>query len=333
MSIKRMAKSSITHVIRATRKVPAIRKLLDAEVMRTAALDPSMYRDRPWTEIDRVFTFCRRALRANPAWRQGPIRVREVAKEGYDAIHPHIDLQGKTFCDLGCGVHHPFGISAVMFLNGAAAAIALDIEKTSKARAAEALADLLEDCICFPNRWNWSGTAPTAFMTRVGAFNLEALAAGRLEEGLCKVPIRHVVTDIHNTDIEVDAIDVMTSRAVLEHFMNFETAAQRLYDLMRKGGVACHHIDLVDHRAYVNTAFHHWSFMAENEGWSDGLINQLRACEIRPLLEKAGFEILRYDLRRGRMPPGFMNQVKGRYRTMSEEELSVTGIFCVLKKP
>lgn len=102
---------------------------------------------------------------------------------------------------------------------------------------------------------------------------------------------------------------------------------------MRKGGVACHVIDLVDHRAYISSDYHFWSFLAEEEDWSDGLVNRLRSCEIRPHFERAGFEILCYENRIREMPKGFMKQVAGRFREMTEEELSATTVFCVLRKP
>lgn len=333
MTIRGMTKAAMRRAIRAAWCVPALKRLIEEQRGTGPALDPAQFKGHPWTDLDRVFTFCRRELRAQPAWRYGVPRVLEVAWEGYEAIRPHLELRGKAYCDLGCGVQHPFGIAAVMYLNGAASCLALDLEPTSRMRAAEALGDLVADFRCFPERWNWSGQSEAEFLTLARRFDLAALQAGRLDEGLVGLPLRHVVTDIHSPDLEPGSLDVMTSRAVLEHFMDFDLAALRLFELMRPGGVACHHIDLVDHRAYFDKAFHFWSFLAEEEGWSDGLINTLRFSEIRPKLERAGFEILRYEPRRGKMPPGFMPQVKGRFRAMSEEELSVTGVFCVIRKP
>jgi hypothetical protein len=103
----------------------------------------------------------------------------------------------------------------------------------------------------------------------------------------------------------------MPSRAVLEHCLDFEAAARCLFALMRKGGVAYHVIDLVDHPAYEDAGYHWWSFLAEDESWSDGLVNRLRSCEIRPYLENAGFEVLRYETQMGKMPGGFRQHLKG----------------------
>ena len=98
-------------------------------------------------------------------------------------------------------------------------------------------------------------------------------------------------------------------------------------------GSSANLFDLVDHRGYNSSDYHFWSFLAEDEDWSDNLVNRLRSCEIRSHMERAGFEILHYENRIGNMPAGFMKQVAGRFREMTEEELSTTGVFCVLKKP
>ena len=240
----------------------------------------SQYKVRTWSELDRIYTFCRRQLNLKPDWRYGPARVHEVAKEGFDGISKYTTLQNKVYCDLGCGTCHPYGISAVMFLNGSSSTISIDLHGSNKQRAAEALADLLCDC-CWPDRWNWSSVDKLDFLSRVQQFDMQALREGRLDDGLAGLPLRHILTDIHNPVLEEESIDIMTSRAVLEHFLNFNVAVDRLFALMRKGGVACHVIDLVDHRAYISSDYHFWSFLAEEEDWSDGLVNRLRSCEVR----------------------------------------------------
>ena len=55
--------------------------------------------------------------------------------------------------------------------------------------------------------------------------------------------------------------------------------------------------------------------------------------EIKSHFQQAGFEILKYEEIRSELPAGFRNKITGRFRSMSIEELSVTGIKCVLKKP
>jgi hypothetical protein len=221
-----------------------------------------------------------------------------------------------------------------MFINGSSSTISLDLSDCNNQRAAEAMADLLFDFFCYPDKWNWSGVDKMDFIGKVQQFDIQALRRGCLADGLAGLPLRHVVTDIHNPVLEEESIDIMTSRAVLEHLLNFDVAVDQMFALMRKGGVAYHRIDLCDHRIYKNSdKYHRWSFLTEGEDWSHNVVNRLRSCEIRACFERAGFEILRYDKRIEEMPKGFKKQVVGRFREMTEEELSVTGVFVVLRKP
>lgn len=267
-----------------------------------------------------------------PDWRYGPERVEEVAKEGFYGITPHIDIVGKTYCDLGCGTFHPFGISAVFFLNGASSCIALDLETTDMERAAEALADLVTDCLCFPDKWHWSNISREEFVSRSMRFNLKDLKKGLIKEGIGDIPIRHLVSDIHHPNLEPESIDIMSSRATLEHFLDFKIAASRLNQLMRKGGLACHTIDLVDHRAYLDQNLHYWSFLSEPPEWSDGVCNRLRSSQIRGHLEKAGFEILSYENITSEIPEEFLPQLVYPFNEMSMEDLNTINVRCTLRK-
>ena len=143
----------------------------------------SKYKVRTWSELDRIYTFCRRQLNSKPDWRYGPARVHEVAKEGFEGISKYTTLQNKVYCDLVCGTYHPYGISAVMFLNGSSSTISIDLHGSNKQRAAEALADLLCDC-CWTDRWNWSSVDKLDFLSRVQQFDMQALREGRLDDGL-----------------------------------------------------------------------------------------------------------------------------------------------------
>ncbi len=286
-----------------------------------------------WSELDKYFTFSRRTLGTNSAWRYGPERVLEVAKEGFSYISKYSTVQDKRYCDLGCGTFHPFGVAAVMFLNGARSTISLDLEHSDHVRAAEALYDLLSDCIVFPEKWNWSACSDSEFIGRVRQFNLEALKQGKLIEGISHLPLGYVVTDIHSPRIELNSIDIMTSRAVLEHFLDFKVAMQRLFSIMAPGGIAFHSIDLVDHRAYESNDYHYWSFLSEGAEWSDGVCNRLRSGEIRFILEQVGFEILSYQQRSSEMPEGFVTQISPHFfEKMTPQELNVIGVECVVKR-
>ena len=122
--IKRFGKSALRRSIRIARKSGAVRRVLDDEASKSLALDPRLYEGRDWIELDHVYTICRRLLQARPEWRHGPARVYEVAREAFDAMSPHVSVADKSYCDLGCGVYHPYGISTIVYLNGAQSAIA-----------------------------------------------------------------------------------------------------------------------------------------------------------------------------------------------------------------
>lgn len=333
MHVGKLAEYILRHLLRLARRSPRIDYLLDQDAIEHISFDPSLYEKWKWPDIDRMYTFCRRRLNSDPLWRLGPNRVRGVAREAFEALSPYLSLTGKMYCDLGCGAFHPYGVSTVMFLNGAESTVALDIRSRDDTRAAEAIADLLCEVIAAPEEWIWGENAPDALGSRIRQFDLPALKRGELEKGLRNVPLRHVVADVHANALAPDSIDVMTSKSVLEHFLDFGGAMQRLFHYMSHGGIAAHTIDLRDHRAHGNKQFHWWSFLAESPDWTDGNCNRLRSAEIRSLIEKAGFDILRYDTEMGNMPPGFMQEVKGRFRDMSEAELRITKVACVIRKP
>jgi hypothetical protein len=340
MNMEQLIRTVILKSIGTARKRKSLRSLLDKGIYlldkgaaQNLISEPNLQDGLSWRELDRVYSFCRRQLYSQAAWRYGPARVYEVAKEGFEAISQYTSFLNKVYCDLGCGTYHPYGVAAAMFLNGSRSTISLDLQDSNKQRAAEALADLLCDCFFCSDRWNWNCVDTSDYLSRLQRFDLLALQQGRLDDGLAGLPMRHIVTDIHDPILEEGSIDLMTSRAVLEHFLDFDIAVDRFFALMGEGGIACHHIDLVDHRAYANSDYHRWSFLAENENWSDGLVNRLRSNEVKTSFERAGFEILRWENRIGEMPEGFMKQIAGRFREMTEEELSATGVFCVLRKP
>jgi hypothetical protein len=326
---KRLARTMV-------RRSSRLGSALDRLTLRYVASYPKLYpgRFRNWIALDRIFTACRRQLYKDEDWRYGPLRVRAVAREVFDALAGHTSLENKVYCDLGCGAEHPFGTSTVCYVNGASQAVAMDVNGTDPARAAEALYDLLTDCLASPQRWHWSTISPDQYLERIRAFNLQALRGGDLEAGLAQTPLRHIVSDITNAALAEGSLDLMSSRAVLEHFLDFGQAVHRMLSLLAPGGFAYHNIDLVDHRAYANPGkYHWWSFLAEDESWSDGLCNRLRSSEIRAQFESAGFEVLRYDCRRAQMPPGFRAQIKGRFAQMCDDDLATIGVDCVIRRP
>jgi hypothetical protein len=312
-----------------------IRDILDNQTLDRLALNPGRLAGRSWDLLDAVYSQSRRELDCSEGWRFGPKRIHEVTWEGYEALGKYGSIVGKVYCDLGCGVSHPYGISTALFLNGAEKTIAVDRGNCKdQQRAAEALADLLYECVVHPENWHWSEITRAEFLKRIAEYDLKALRKGDLQTGLRHVPSSHHVMDICEPFLPETSVDLLTSRAVLEHFLNFELAMSKLFQLMGPGGMAYHHIDLADHRIYLEPGkYHSLSFLAEDDDWSDGLVNRLRSCELKTIFENTGFDILQWNVIRAEMPAGFSSQIKGRFRAMPVDELNIKTVCCVLRKP
>jgi hypothetical protein len=327
---------------------PAIEEGYESVLAKLKELNPdyrqfvdggSRYVDSPLTyentnvHLDRVFSFSRRILKRDRIWRYGPHYAGVTFRDAYDRIKPYINLGGRTYCDLGCGTLHPFGTSVAMYLNGARTCTATDLHAADSVRAAEAVYDQLVAALSYPAEWHVSSIPREQFVERVHQFNLRALEEGDLSQGFAGVCLQHVITDIHDPKLPPESFDVMTSRSVLEHFLDFPAAARRLFQLMTPEGVAYHWVDVADHRAYSDPSqFHEWSLLAEDEGWSDGLVNTLRPCELRAALVEAGFEVLAQQNDHGEFPEGFVTQIRGRFTAMSTDELRIRNVRFVLFK-
>ena len=309
-----------------------------------------------WHRLDRVFSGIRRSLLAQtlegvPNWRYGPDYVHHVAGHTFRSIQPYGDICGKFYLDLGCGAQNPFGTSCVMYLNGARETLAVDQAEIDPSRSAEALFDLLEDCALFPDRWHWSGLSRDEYLRRIGSFNALALRGGDLPEGLRGVPVRYAKADICMAlPVEPASVDVIASRDALEHFLDFPSALCAMTTALRRGGLACHHIDLADHRAYrfldpedysadytkdvlhIRPEFHEWSFLAEDDRFRDGLCNRLRASEFRNIFCGTGYEVLQETPVRKALPPNFRARLTPAYASLSDEDLATTRVTFVLRK-
>lgn len=318
-----------------TLTLDTVNAVLSADPTLMLSVPPNTYAGHDWYLQDRAFSDLRRHLRNSAAWRFSPNCVRDRARLLFDMTAPYIDLPDKRFCDLGCGVHHPLGTATVMYLNGAQSTLSVDISPAdSSQRAAEALYDLLVDCLAHPADWHWSGIPRDEFLDRVRSFDLGAFRDGNMEGGIGNLPLRHLVGDVCNGIFEARGIDLMTSWAVLEHFLDFPTATTALFNAMDDGAIAFHTVDMADHRALPDPDnYHRWSFLTEDEDWSDGLTNRLRFSEVLAHFEKAGFEILHRAGEQAPLPEGLREGLKGRFRDMSDDELSHFSLNCVIRKP
>jgi len=285
--------------------------------------------------LDSIYSETRRILYKNNNWRFGHDRTKIVVNEFMEYLNRHVDVRDKTYLDLGCGKHQPFGHSTIMYLNGAKKTIAFDLDKyDDDRRASEALYDLLAECALNRKKWMFSDSiTEKEFLDRIDSFESDELRFGNFLNGIKENPLSHIQGNIETIDFPDNSVDILTSKSVLEHFLNFEVAMKNCYRFMATNSFSFHSIDLVDHRVYGNEKkYDYWSFLTEGEEWTDNLCNRLRSSEIKAIFEKVGFEILEWDEKKHPLPQNLRKKLKGKFSKMTDEDLSVTGIKCILKK-
>lgn len=248
-------------------------------------------------------------------------------------------LSGRRCLDLGCGAHQPLAVASLLYVNGARAVVANDIVPAADpARSARLLHDLLCHAIRSPAHFHVGDVAVDEYRRRLAAFDLEALAAGDLSGGCARTPIRHVVTSVFALQESVGRFDLVSSRAVLEHFLDFDAVCRVLFELTAAGGVGCHLYDFCDHRHYRSPRYHPWSFLAEAEDWAADVpaadvSNRLRLSHVASALERAGFAVDAVWCQRQPVPPEVRAGIGPPFNHLSEDDLSVLRAMLVLERP
>jgi SAM-dependent methyltransferase len=223
---------------------------------------------------DEMLTNSRRVLRNDKDWRQGPERAYDVASQAISAIKKQTTLEGKEYLEIGCGPYSPLGVSTIMFLNGVDHAFAIDKTHANDQRSAEALYDLLAECALNPTRWNINNLPQNEFTERLRKFDATALRNGDLQNGISKVDINYTLGNIEEFPFADNSFLITTSRATLEHVFDFSKGMSELYRIIKPGGFSFHSIDLADHRFYKRPQIYNmWSFLQEDETWTDNLVN------------------------------------------------------------
>ena len=196
------ARSNITHrIVKTVAASPRWRRRVLRHLPPFIDTVRANYHDE-WKLTDPIFASLRQQLNATSQWRFGPDYTYGSAKWVFDNLQRFVSIRGATYCDLGCGLHLPYGTSTILFLNDAAACVALDIQDTrDPARSAIALYDLLVDCLAFPERWSWNDCSSADIQRKVRLFDLTALREGDLEAGVANLPITHVVRDLKESPI------------------------------------------------------------------------------------------------------------------------------------
>lgn len=282
---------------------------------------------------DDMYIQSRRVLWDDPVWRQGPERAFEVASEAINIFLECAEALHVPYMEIGSGPYSPLGVSAVMYLNGIESTMALDITKADTQRSAEALYDLLAACALEPQKWNLTGQTTDIFMKRIGLFDIPALKKGDLLRGISNTELKYVLGDLEHIPLSNEVVSLVSSRATLEHILNFKSGMKELFRVMRPGGVAFHSIDLVDHRIYRDSnKYNMWSFLTEENNPIGEWCNRLRTNEILKIAENAGFETHVIEQKKHDMPEDILQKLTPHYSRMDHEDLQTTNLACVFYK-
>lgn len=192
---------------------------------------------------------------------------------------------------------------------------------------------MLAACALEPNRWNLQCQDENKFFDRLHSFNIPALRRGDLQEGVANTNLGYVIGNFENIPLADESVSLVSSRATLEHILDFGKGMRELYRIMKPGGVSFHSVDLVDHRIYRDpNQYNMWTFLTEDIEWSDGLCNRLRAHEILDLAESAGFTLDVIDVKHNEIPENTLSNLNNVYARMDLDELKITSLTCVFRK-
>lgn len=283
--------------------------------------------------LDEQFTKNRRMLWTDKVWRQGPERAYDVSSQIISAFKKYKTNFHESYMEMGCGVYSPLGVSTVMYLNGIENCIAIDKHGTDRTRSAEALYDLLAACALEPKRWNMTGQKQTEYFKRLHAFNIGALQNGNLSKGVANTPLVYMYSNLESVPIADNTMMFISSRATLEHIMDFRQGMKELYRIMKPRGVSLHSIDLVDHRIYREPEkYNMWSFLQKGDICSDSLCNRLRAHEILEIAKDVGFDIDVLETESHEIRSEILNSFDDIYASMNIDDLKTTSITCIFRK-
>lgn len=133
-----------------------------------------------------------------------------------------------------------------------------------------------------------------------------------------------------------NSVDVIWSQAVLDHvkLSDFTILIKEFRRIVRTNGICSHCIDLRDH---LSSSLNHLRFSnrlweAEFMSKSGFYTNRLRYHEIVKLFEKAGFSSKITNIQKWDKPPISKSKFSDHYKSMSDEELSIS-VFDIVSKP
>ncbi|WP_454831470.1 class I SAM-dependent methyltransferase [Pseudoxanthomonas wuyuanensis] len=220
-------------------------------------------------------------------------------------------LQGRRVLDYGCGLSSPLNFGVLLYLNGADSVLGVDPGTFDKELSAASLKALSVEILSNPAKFDLAGVSVDMILARFGHLDWERLYA------LQPTPqVSAIRTDVQTVE---GPFDLVFSTSVLEHVMEPRVQFARLHAITAPGALMVHRIDFTDHRHHMPN-YHKFGFMLD--GQYKGL-NGLRYVDIRRLLVEAGFEVVREDTRRDKVPDDFMSRVVPPFERYTLADLTV----------
>ena len=162
--------------------------------------------------------------------------------------------------------------------------------------------------------------------------------SGRLDSGCRPDKVQYLVKPSGLSGLQ-NEIDVVFSRAVLEHVNDLPATFRDMHDALKPGGIAIHQVDLKSHGLHRANpldflCWPHWLWSLMYS--AKGVPNRLRINAYRDAIRAAGLEILLLE-------PGLLAaekeiravrpQLASAFRNLPDEDLSWLEFWLVCQKP
>jgi hypothetical protein len=269
-------------------------------------------------------------------------------------LHAHMPkpfLIPNTLAELGPGDSIGVGIAAL--LSGANHYYGLDIKRYSSLdrnlKILDELADLFKrkaprpvkgfpdfdallDENLFPNAILTDRVLSNALHpARIAAIK-QAIINGVSDDGT--ISIQYIVPWNDEKNIEPQSVDVIVSHSVLEHVNDLESAYTACHGWLKPNGIMTHQIDFTSHglaklwNGYRTYSERVWKMLSSKR---DCWINRQPVSVHQHIIENLGFDSL-IVLKQYKNNNLSMNHLAPRWRSLSEDDLSCSGVFLQARK-
>ena len=247
------------------------------------------------------------------------------------AAEINIDINGKQCMDYGCGQSRSFSIAALLYLFGAKSVVSIDIEPHfDEVSLAQGLWSLLAVLAIDSSAFKINPAYQDKIIkTRIFDFDLNALKQGRLYDGL-PPEIKHYTGNYHHLAKKIGDLDIIVSNSVFEHDPEIEITLQIFKQYLRPDGCIYTDIDYRDHRHYLN-GLSSWQYLIDNDDVSPDYINKIRSTEMRNIIRRSGFDIVKTTQLSEAPPQNIIDQLLPQYQNLQNNDLNIVQDSLILK--